>query len=165
MVNNNKNIISFPVGYHQFHKKQLFNFQLNRWYSLGYFRFEDLVEVGDRIQNFGDWKREMLILAEKSVVKNELLSAAFYYRAAEFYFLDEVPEKELLYEKFSDLFYQAIQNDEVEKFLVPYQEVFLPALRIKPKNESKGTIVMHGGFDSFIEEFYSMMRYFFDSRI
>ena len=48
----NKNIFSFPIGYHQFHKKQLFNFQLNRWYSLGYSKFEDLVEVGDRIKNF-----------------------------------------------------------------------------------------------------------------
>jgi hypothetical protein len=27
---------SFPVGYHKFHEKQLYNFQLNRWYSIGY---------------------------------------------------------------------------------------------------------------------------------
>ncbi|MFH1195422.1 MAG: alpha/beta fold hydrolase [bacterium] len=161
-MTDNKNIFTFPIGYNKFHKTQLFNFQLNRWYSLGYTNYEDLVDVGNRIKSFSDWKREMLILAEKAVNKNMLLSAAFYYRAAEFYLLDEVPEKELLYEKFSDLFYQAIQNDEVERFLIPYQEVFLPALRIKPKNESKGTIVMHGGFDSFIEEFYSMMKYFSD---
>ena len=27
-------------------------------------------------------------------------------------------------------------------------------------SSSLGTVVMHGGFDSFIEEFYSMMRWF-----
>jgi len=25
---------TFPVGYHRFHKDQVFNFQLNRWHSL-----------------------------------------------------------------------------------------------------------------------------------
>jgi len=25
----------FPIGYHKFHRKPLFNFQMNRWYSLG----------------------------------------------------------------------------------------------------------------------------------
>jgi esterase/lipase len=156
----NKNIFTFPIGYNKFHKNQIFNFQLNRWYSLGYTKYEDLVEVGNRIKNFTDWKREMLSLAEKSIAKNELLSAALYYRAAEFYLLDEIPEKENLYEKFSHHFYKAIQKDEIERFLIPYQEVFLPALRVKPENTKKGTILMQGGFDSFIEEFYSMMKYF-----
>ncbi|MBS4036462.1 MAG: alpha/beta fold hydrolase [Ignavibacterium sp.] len=156
----NKNIFTFPIGYNKFHKNQLFNFQLNRWYSLGYTSYEDLVDVGNRIKSFTDWKREMISLADKSIAKNEFLSAAFYYRAAEFYLLDEVPEKELLYEKFSNFFYQTIQNDNVDRFLIPYQEVFLPALRIIPENKSKGTILIHGGFDSFIEEFYSIMRYF-----
>jgi len=46
---------------------------------------------------------------------------------------------------------------------VPYKEAFLPAMKVSPKGvEKKGTIVMHGGFDSFVEEFYSWMRYFSD---
>jgi pimeloyl-ACP methyl ester carboxylesterase len=158
----NKNTLTFPVGYHKFHRKQLFNFQLNRWYSLGYANYEDLIEVGKNIKTFSDWKSEMLGLADKSFSENMLLRSAFYFRAAEFYLLDEVPEKEFLYEKFSNLFYQAIQYDNVDRFLVPYEKVFLPVMKVKPDNESKGTIVMHGGFDSFIEEFFSMMRYFAD---
>jgi len=31
-----KTHFELPVGYQAFHPKQLFNFQLNRWYSLGY---------------------------------------------------------------------------------------------------------------------------------
>ena len=160
MINTNKSSFIFPVGYHKFHKNQLFNYQLNRWYSFGYADYADFIETGKKIKTFADWNREMLRLAEKAIDKNMLLRAAFYYRAAEFYLLAEVPEKELLYEKFNNLFYKAIRNYNVEKFNVPYEEAFLPVMKVHPASKKKGTIVIHGGFDSFIEEFYSMMKYF-----
>jgi len=84
MPNQNINKFEFPIGYYKFHKNQLFNFQLNRWYSFGYARFEDFVQAGKKINSFDDWKREMLQLAEKAVRENMLLRAAFYYRAAAF---------------------------------------------------------------------------------
>jgi len=143
----------FPVGYHQFHKEQVFNFQLNRWYSLGYARFEDIKEFGQRINTFEEWKTEMLKLGDKAVAEDRLMNAAFYYRAAEFYTLLGDPDKDALYDKFIDLFYQALRNDEIERLKVPYEDAYLPTIRIRPTNaEKKGTIVMHGGFDSFIEE-------------
>lgn len=43
MPDNLKNTLAFPVGYHKFHPKQLFNFQLNRPYSFGYARYQDLL--------------------------------------------------------------------------------------------------------------------------
>lgn len=58
-----QNDFNFPVGYHSFHRDQLFNFQLNRPYSWGYADFNDLKEVGARISNFADWKYEMTKLA------------------------------------------------------------------------------------------------------
>ena len=87
---------TFPVGYHQFHKDQLFNFQLNRPYSLGHARFDDLEEAGKRIGTFGEWKTEMLRLATKAVSEDRLINAAFYYRAAEFYTFPDDPDKEPL---------------------------------------------------------------------
>jgi pimeloyl-ACP methyl ester carboxylesterase len=150
-----------PVGYHTFHKDQLFNYQLNRWHSLGYLRFEDVRDIGRRIRTFEDWKREMLKMAERAVTEKRLAEAAFYYRAAEFYTFQDDPDKEVLYDKFVECFYRAFEGDEIERHSIPYHDVFLPALRIPPDGgTSKGTIVVHGGFDSFIEEFYSMMRYF-----
>ena len=151
---------TFPVGYHKFHKDQLFNFQLNRWYSLGYTRFEDMEEAGKKIKNFDDWKDVMLKLAEKAVSDEKFINAAFYYRAAEFYSTREEPDKEILYDKFIEYFYKAYQNEKIERFEVPYKDTFLPALKLSPEGEKKDTIVMHGGFDSFIEEFFSMMKYF-----
>jgi hypothetical protein len=48
----------FPVGYNQFHKDQVFGFQLTLWYSLGYTRFEDMQEVGQRINTFEEYTVE-----------------------------------------------------------------------------------------------------------
>lgn len=155
-----QNNLAFPVGYHKFHPKQLFNFQLNRPYSLGYARYEDLKEAGARIRNFAGWKAEMVRQAEKATSEDRLMNAAFYYRAAEFYVRSQDPEKSVLYDKFIKLFYTAFEKDQIEKHTIPYEGAFLPAIRIPSAVEKKGTIVIHGGFDSFIEEFYSMMRYF-----
>ena len=153
---------TFPVGYHDFHKDQLFNFQLNRWYSFGYARFEDMQEAGGRIESFADWKREMTQLAEKAVAEKRPMNAAFYYRAAEFYTFEGDPDKDSLYDKFSDLFYRVFRDD-IKRFKVPYKKTFLPAMEVPPVgSKAKGTIVMFGGFDSYIEEFYSWMRYFAD---
>ena len=167
---------TFPIGYHEFHKDQLFNFQLNRWHSLGYLPFDALREAGLKVSTFDDWKVKMLSLAEEAVSEERLMNAAFYYRAAEFYVLTDHSEREVLYDRFIDLFYLAFQDAGIERLKVPYRGAFLPALRVPPvcsgtdehekgdgagyRGEKKGTIVMHGGFDSFIEEFYSWMSYF-----
>jgi len=151
---------NFPVGYEKFNRKQLFNFQLNRPYSFGYARYGDLKEVGSRITSFKGWKREMLKLAEKAVSEERFMNATFYYRAAEFYTKSNDPEKNLLYNKFIELFYKTFENEGIERHQVPYENAFLSALRLSPSNKNKGTVIIHGGFDSFIEEFYSMMTYF-----
>ena len=152
----------FPVGYHSFHRSQLFNFQLNRWFSLGYARLEDMEKAGRKIRNFKDWKLIMLGLAETALAEGWLMNAAFYFRAAEFYTKAKDPDKEALYDKFIELFDKAFEKDKIERHHVPYDGAFLSALRIPSAHESKGTILMHGGFDSLIEEWYSMMRYFSD---
>src|SRR4030042_5784646 len=162
MPNINRSEFHFPIGYHKFHKKQLFNFQLNRWHSLGYARLEDMQEAGRKIKNFKDWKLEMLKLGEEAVSENRLVNPAFYYRAAEFYVKSKDPEKEFLYDRFIELFYAAFENEQMERHQAPYEGTFLPALRILPASEKKGAVLIHGGFDSFIEEFFSMMKYFSD---
>jgi pimeloyl-ACP methyl ester carboxylesterase len=151
---------TYPVGYQHFHKEQLFNFQLNRPYSLGYARLRDLTEAGHRIGTFAEWKTEMLRLAKEALSEDRLMNAAFYYRAAEFYTFPDDPDKQPLYDRFSELFYRAFEEHGIERIEVPYRGVALPAIAIGPDAKPRGTILLHGGYDSFIEEFYSMMRYF-----
>lgn len=160
MTNPQKAVFKFPVGYEKFHKKQLFNFQLNRPYSFGYAKYEDLKKVSSKIKSFNDWKIEMIKLAEKAISEERLLNAAFYYRAAEFYITSNNPEKNVLYNRFKELFYFTFSNERIEKHEIPYENSYLKSLKIPPVGIKKGTIVIHGGFDSFIEEFFSMMKYF-----
>jgi len=51
-----KTKFTFPVGYHEFHKNQVFNFQLNRYYSMGKAKFEDMQKAGQNIISFEEWK-------------------------------------------------------------------------------------------------------------
>ena len=152
--------IFFPVGYYSFHEDQLFNFNLNRWHSMGFARFVDMQEAGKRIKTFKDWKIVMKDLAKKAESENRLVNAAFYYRAAEFFLKRKEPEKEILYNKFNSLFYAAFKKDKIEKHRVPYKNSYLPAIKIAHGGEKKkGVVVIHGGFDSFIEELYFIMKY------
>jgi pimeloyl-ACP methyl ester carboxylesterase len=151
-----------PVGYFDFHKKQLYNFQFNRWHSVGFARFEDMAEAGKRINSFGDWKKVWIDLAKRAEAEERLKNAAIYYRGAEFYITQKDSDKIKFYNKFIDLFYQIFKDDKIKSYNVPYENSFLHALKVPALDENKGTIIMHGGFDSFIEEFYYMMRIFAD---
>jgi pimeloyl-ACP methyl ester carboxylesterase len=151
--------ITFPVGYHRFHKTRLFNFQLNRWLSIGQARYEDMLAAGKNIRQYEDWKTEMVRIAELAEHENRIMNAAIYYRSAEFYTLPQDPDKEALYDKFSELFYRAFEDDNIQKFEVPYEDSYLPAIKVSPVGKKKGTILLHGGFDSFLEEWYFMLKY------
>jgi hypothetical protein len=157
-------LFNFPVGYHDLHKTKIIDFQLNRWYSLGYARLRDIQEAAANIKNLGDWKQELVRLADNALSEGRGINAAFYYRAAEFFTHPADPDKQALYDKFTDLFYnQLFANEPFERHKVPYGNAYLPALKVSMQAEAKlGTIVIHGGFDSFIEEFYSMALYFSD---
>jgi pimeloyl-ACP methyl ester carboxylesterase len=152
----------FPVGYHTFNPVKIINFQLNRWYSLGYARLEDVRSAGVQIRTFGDWKRVMTSLAENAASEERWINAAFYYRAAEFFVLPSDPDKELLYDRFSDIFYnRAFAGEPIARYKIQYEGTHLPALRIPAaKGPVKGSVVIHGGFDSFIEEWYSCATFF-----
>lgn len=153
----NKNL--FPVGFHKFHKNKLFNFTLNRWHSFGYARYEDMLEIGHRIKKYEDWKPEMVNLAEKALSENRIVNAAIYYRSAEFFTLPQDPDKEFLYDKFSELFYKAFEEEQMQRFEIPYENSFLPAIKVEAVGTKKGTLLLHGGMDSFLEEWYLMMKY------
>jgi pimeloyl-ACP methyl ester carboxylesterase len=152
----------FPVGYHELHRIKIIEYQLNRWHSLGYARLEDMEEAGRQLRDLDDWERVLAALAERAATEGRWINAAFYYRAAEFFMLPSDPDKERLYDRFSDTFYnKAFAGEPFERHQVPYGGTSLPALRVPAVQEQKkGTVVIHGGFDSFIEEWYSCATFF-----
>lgn len=154
--------ITFPVGYHDFHQTKIIDFQLNRWHSLGYCRLEDMREAGQKIKTLADWKDVFINLAEQALAEKRVMNAAFMYRAAEFFSKASDPEKIILYDQFIDLFYNQLVNDvPIERHTIPYETGALPAYFLPHQTPVfQGALVMHGGFDSFIEEFYSLSKYF-----
>jgi pimeloyl-ACP methyl ester carboxylesterase len=153
---------TFPVGYHNLHKTKIIDYQLNRWHSFGYVPLADMQAVAAQIKTLEDWKGVMVQQADEAMAAGRLMSATFLIRAAEFFTHHTDPDKDLLYDKFIDLFYNKLFADEpIERYQVPYGDVYLPALRLPPQSGTRrGTIVMHGGFDSFIEELFSWGCYF-----
>lgn len=148
---------TFPVGYHQLHKVKIINYQLNRWYSFGYTQMHEMREAARLIKKFEDWKSVMLHMASSALQEERYVEAAFAFRAAEFFVLPSDPDKKELYNRFLEVFYdKAYPDQEYKRERVPYGDGYLPTLRVPSRTvERFGTVVIHGGFDSFIEELYS----------
>jgi len=152
---------NFIVGYYVFHELANINFQLNRLVSSGV-SAEEVKLVAPKINNFDDWKREMINLAENALSRGETLQVAMCYRAAEFFTSPEDPDKELLYDKFTEFFYKSNPEVKTLKHEVPYEGSYLPSIYLASEHSS-GTIIIHGGYDSFYEEYYTMGSYFKDA--
>lgn len=152
--------ITFPVGYHPFHRDRHINFHLNRWYSLGYLPKGDLEKLGHGNPDTNNLKQGLIEYAEEMKTQDRYLESAIGYRAAEFFTHPKDEDKLRLYDQFQAAFYHVIKDQELERILIPYQAGSLPALRLSPEM-SKGTILVHGGLDSFLEELFTAAYYLF----
>jgi pimeloyl-ACP methyl ester carboxylesterase len=156
----NQTKFDFPVGYFAFHKDKHINYHLNRWYSLGYWSKADVQKIGQDIQKTSDSKQVLIGFAEQMKAENRDLAAAIGYRAVEFFSHPRDADKLPLYDQFHDHFYLAVKEAKIERFFIPFRSGSLPALRLTPGN-SKGTVIINGGLDSFMEELFSAADYLF----
>lgn len=154
----------FPVGYIDFHAVEAFNFQLNRFYSQGVFDKEELMEIAKQIDGFEKWISVFCELGEEAEKKGELLKAATCFRAAQFYTLSEGDDgetspKRVLYERCRKL-YDAYYNQfpELKYVHIPFDNYELPVYYTQCE-APKGTVVIHGGYDSFAQEFLILLFY------
>ena len=155
--------IEMPVGYESYHPLRFMNFQMNRFVHEGYLRKEDMETAAPKITDLGSWQREFTRIGEEAEREGRILNASFAYRAAEFFTYSTDPHKRWLSERFITLFYEYFGDDDIERHKVPYGRSHLHALRLEPAGETKGTVVLHGGGDSFIEEFISFVGLFPDA--
>lgn len=150
----------FPVGYHRLHDDVGLNFQLNRF--LPGARLEDLRRVAARIRDLSDWRREMRALAEEAEKEGCLVHAGTYYRMAEFFTPPHDPEGARAYARFREIFEETTRGDPYERHSVAYEGRSLPALRL-PREGAKDVLVVHGGFDSCLEDLYPLARFLHDA--
>lgn len=152
---------TFPVGYHSLHPLPAVNFQLNRWISyLGESGLEDMRSIAPRLTDFSKYKEEFLKLAKQAYEKGRIMNAAYYYRSAEFFMWADDPMKKTTRQEFLRLIRQSFDISQNDYYKIPYNQNeshgILPAYRFTSHN-SRGTILVHGGYDSYIEEFFPVL--------
>jgi pimeloyl-ACP methyl ester carboxylesterase len=144
---------SFPIGYYQLHPDISINFQLNRFY--GWAGDESmLTEMRDGLAGVNDYPmftKIILDLGEKALARHELLKGAYYLRLAEFFLLTNDPRKLPTRQRFVDLLLEHLQIAPSAYSRIPFGTGWLPAYRLTPM-KPKGTLVVFGGYDSYIEE-------------
>jgi pimeloyl-ACP methyl ester carboxylesterase len=152
------NRFEFPIGYRHLHDDANYNFQLNRW--LTYWDEEEVRHIAANISGLATWKSELLKAASTCEAEDRALNAAFFYRAAEFFIAPDDPDKLIAYNRFRELFYAEVTNPLMTRVNVPYESSTLPALIFPADGPKRDTVLVHGGFDSFKEEFIEMAATF-----
>ncbi len=152
------NPFQFPVGYRHLHDDANYNFQLNRW--LTYWDEEEVRRIAADISDLATWKSVMLQTAKTAEQEGRALNAAFFYRAAEFFIAPDDPDKLTAYNRFRELFYAEVNDPMMTRVDIPYENTTLPALLFPAQGRKRDTVLVHGGFDSFKEEFIEMAETF-----
>lgn len=146
-------ISRFPVGYYTLHPNVSLNFQMNRfWNWVGDKQMlEELQAVGTRIKNYDDWAREMSDLSDEALAAGRRLPAAYYAKMAIFFIDPNDRRVKPALQRFLDnvLTENGVTPDN--HHVIPYQQGQLSAYRFTPVR-SRGTIVVFGGYDSYILE-------------
>ena len=149
--------MELPVGTHRLHHDASINFQLNRWVAwTGGAALSDIRSIAPHLTDYATSRRLFLQLAETALADGDLLRAAFHVRAAEFFVRGDDPDKQPLRARFVELVLRSRSMENQDRDRIPYRNGWLPAYRF-PVPDAKGTVVLFGGFDSYIEEFFPVM--------
>jgi pimeloyl-ACP methyl ester carboxylesterase len=154
----------FPIGYYDLHPDISINFQLNRFY--GWVGDDSmLTEMSGAVAGVSDYPtftRIILGLGEAALARNEVLKGAYYLRLAEFFLPFRDPRKLSTRQRFVDLLLDQLQIAPSAYSRIPFDTGWLPAYRLAPM-KPKGTLVVFGGFDSYIEEWLPAALVFRDA--
>jgi hypothetical protein len=120
-------------------------------------RLKEISDVAPSIKDYDTWHRVWLDLAKRAESEKRWIDAASYYHGAEFY-LPAGDVRNALYDDFARNWALGMQGVAgYERIAVPYAGGHLPGFRVQAKGEEISTFVFHGGYDSFVEEFYAFL--------
>ena len=155
--------VAFKRGTYRFNDDANFNFQLNRVVFWDGGDADELMEIGPSIRTSEDWVGAMKGLAARAKADGRLAEQAAYTRMSEFFMYDSDPAKQETYREAVALFDRAysgyFDGGRVRRFSVPYKGGSLPVMYAKAVGERRDTLLLHGGNDSYYEEFFFPMLY------
>ncbi len=166
-TDNNQKESIFSKGTYAFNSDANFNFQLNRVVMWGHGDPDEIRSVSGSITDSASWVRALASLAEKAEADGRTQAQIGYLRMSEFFMYDSDPAKVKTYRKAKELFYQyydaELKEHGIEIAEVPYGSGNLPVMHCSGAGKTRGRILLHGGNDSYIEEFYDALRYLQDN--
>ncbi|WP_433466606.1 alpha/beta fold hydrolase [Spirillospora sp. CA-128828] len=141
---------STPVGYHRLHPDVGINFQCNRFLQLiGPDALAEIRTAASAIGTYAEWIETFLALAARAREEQRILAGAYYDRAAEFFMRPGDARRAPARARFlRDI--RALYG--VTPVNVPYGDAAFPAYDLAPDGPPRGTIVVTGGFDEYVEE-------------
>lgn len=150
-------VAELPVGFQRFHRRRFFNYQLNRAHALGYTDPRELREAATLIRRQADAVGVFTDLSRRAESEGRLRNATSYLRIAEFFTPPRSPERLPTYRRYRELFDRAFHDAGTIRHEVRYGSASLPAYMYPARTASaRGTVLLHGGFDSLIEEFFAI---------
>jgi pimeloyl-ACP methyl ester carboxylesterase len=133
------------------------NFQINRWAAYGGPRWLDDVRPElSKLASYRAWIDTFMTLGERALAEARPFHAALHFRSAEFFMTSDDPRKQPTRARLLPLLRAESGVEETARRWVPFEGAQLPAWHFVPER-SKGTFVVFGGFDSYIEEFFPML--------
>lgn len=156
---------AFPIGTYKFHDDPNFNYQMNRWTSLGNLPVDVVKKTAAKIKDLQDYCSEFMKLAGEAESNGDIQRAAFYYRAVDFFLPYDDPKKKEIYDKAVSLMREHhsayFREKRIQESRVPYGAGYLPVWRLPAATAgSKASILFTGGFDCLKEELVPVLIYF-----
>lgn len=142
--------------YKKVNRNKQFNFQINR--VLTYHETacdeEKVCKKLKEVKDIEEWYDAWTELAVDAIKDNNQLHAAYYYRMAEFFLINNDSRKHDVSRRCIDCFVKGFMQNKIhyEKSSIPFENGYMKSFRFKCENP-KEIIVVCGGYDSFIEEF------------
>lgn len=144
------------MGFEVFHRRKWLNYQLNRAHALGYAETDELRDVAATISSPAQCPDAFRSLSRRAEEQGRLRNATSYLRIAEFFTPPRSADKVAIYR---DLFDAAFADTGVVRHEISYDGSSLPAYVLPAiGGPAQGTILLHGGFDSLIEEFFAIWQ-------
>jgi alpha-beta hydrolase superfamily lysophospholipase len=145
------------VGWYELHPDIGLNFQLNRWAAMGGPTWiAEVRPVLSSLRGLNAWRDTFVRLGEVALAEDRFLHAALHFRCAEFFMVSSDPRKEPLRKRLLELFCQVWGVVPSACREVVFGELRMPAWSFHP-GRSIGTLVVFGGFDSYIEELFPIL--------
>jgi len=156
-----ENAITFSIdGGERFHRDDSIHYQMKRWVHWGGIPDDVMLETGQKAKGIASLVSLALGNAGESSGRGDFAMAAAWWRGAYFFLQHSDSRKRAALEKSRECFTTAYAGAITASGLTPDSaeiewednRISIPLYRSSVWDESRETILMHGGFDSTLEE-------------